>query len=165
MSDLLKGIPIPVELGAFVALSLIFLVFVSRMMSELNRTLTRITDANRDRYKELFEKQNIQSEAHNLRLKEIAEEFQTTVRDLNRNATASQRNYQQQLQTLTDSHIKVSRESIAMLSEIKSGFGEIENAFRAQTLELEGVKRDIRDLKNQHLMPPTPPNQVPFEPG
>lgn len=141
IADVLKGLPISPELGAFVAIVLIFLVFIGRWMSGINATITKVSDANNQ---------------HN---KGIADEFQAIVRDMNQAARASQKNYQEQLQALTDSHIKVSR-------ELMIGFREIEHGFRAAAVKLEAVEGDVRDLKRHRLPePPEPEPPRPLPPG
>lgn len=157
IADALKGMPISPELGAFVAVVMLFLYFIGRWMSGINATISRVSDANNEQIAKVLEANN----AHN---KAIADDFQGIVRDLNRDARASQRNYQEQLQVLTDSHIKVSRESINMLGDIKVGFRDIEHAFRAQVVKLEVVEGDVRDLK-QHRLPPPPEPPRPLPPG
>lgn len=157
IADALKGMPISPELGAFVAVVLIFLWFIGHWMAGINKTITNVSDVNNDQIARVLEANN----AHN---KAIADEFQGIVRDMNKDARASQRNYQEQLQTLTDSHIKVSRESINMLGDIKVGFRDIEHAFRAQVVKLEAVEGDVRDLK-QHRLPPPPEPPRPLPSG
>jgi chlorite dismutase len=146
MFDVLKSLPIPIELGAFVFFALIFLVFRAREMSAVNATLAKIADNNN---------------SHN---KGIADEFQGIVRDMNRDFRASQKNYQEQLQSLTDSHIKVSRESINMLNEIKIGFRDIEHAFRNQSSKFASIEDEVRNLKQGRLEGP-PESSRPLPPG
>lgn len=146
MFDALKSIPIPIELGAFVAFTLMFLVFRAREMGALNSTLSKIADDNNK---------------HN---KGIADEFQGIVRDMNKEFRASQKNYQEQLQSLTDSHIKVSRESLSMLNNINMGFRDIEVAFRNQSAKFLSIEDEMRNLKQGRLEGPKESGR-PLPPG
>lgn len=132
----LSGLKVSSELAAFVTLTVIFLVFrlyESREANKLQRSIAHAFDERLENLGQLQER--------------VATSFQVQIREMDKRTYDNQLRYQEQLQVLTESHIKVSRESINALAKI-------EGAFNSQNVRLENVERTVSDFARVALPKP-----------
>ncbi len=138
ISTFLNGLKVSPELAAFVAIVIIFLLFMWRIIKfgvdKLATSQQAIADANDKRLaaqSELFERVTIKFQAQLDRFEQRG--FDNQVR------------YQEQLRVLTESHIMVSREHITALAGIQG-------AFQGQAARLEQVERLVGEIGRAGLM-------------
>jgi hypothetical protein len=136
----LSGLRISPELAAFVALVVLFLIFIWRSVKfgveKFTASQSAIAAVSDRRLEEMSST-----------VERIADKFQVQLDRFETRGFDSQMRFQEQIRSLTETNVAVNREHIAALTGIQA-------AFQGQAMRLETVERIVGEIGRSAIVPP-----------